>query len=142
MLRHLILLAALGLAACAAPVADPVVYVPAQTDDLACNAGEVLQCPAGGCSPENPGERSTLYISLEVPARRNAGRFCIATGCEDAIFTPRPSSAGYGYTMRTNDRTEYAATLDIALDQRTFTLREANDGGISTWSGECSVAGS
>lgn len=142
MLRTLIPIAVLGLAACAAPAVDPIVYVPAQSADLACNAGDVLQCPAGGCNRENPGERSTLYISLEVPARSNAGRFCIATGCEDATFTPRPSRAGYGYTMRTNDRTEYTAALDIAPDQSTFTLSEANDGGISTWTGECSVAGS
>ncbi len=44
--------------------------------------------------------------------------------------------------MRTNDRTEYSAQLEIARDQRTFTLSEANDSGISTWTGECSVAGS
>lgn len=142
MLRTVILIAALSLAACAGPAVDPIVYVPAQSADLACNAGDVLQCPAGGCTRESPGERSTLYISLEVPAHTDAGRFCIATGCEDATFTPRPSSAGYGYTMRTNDRTDFTAALDIALDQRTFTLSEASDGGISTWTGECSVAGS
>lgn len=142
MLRSLILTAALGLAACADPGADPIVYVPAQSADLACNAGDVVQCPAGGCTSESPGERSTLYISLDVPAHSSAGRFCIATGCEDATFTPRPSSMGFGYTMRTNDRTAYTSTLDIALDQRTFTLSEPNDGGISTWTGECSVAGS
>ncbi|ANP47639.1 hypothetical protein [Candidatus Viadribacter manganicus] len=142
MFRSLIVIAALGLAACAAPAANPVVHVPAPSADLACNAGDVRQCPAGGCTGENPGEQSTLYISLEVPARGGAGRFCIATGCEDATFTARPTNSGFGYIMRTNDRTEYAAALDIAPDERTFTLSQANDGAPSTWTGQCSVAGS
>ncbi len=146
MLRSLILIAALGLTACAgSPAADthgqtqtPV----ALSADLNCNAGDVRQCPAGGCTAAQPGEQSTLYISLSVPARGGAGRFCIATGCEDATFEPRASSAGWAATMSTNDRTNYSAQLQIARDQRTFTLTEANDGGISTWTGECSVAGS
>lgn len=146
MLRTLILTAALGLAACAAsPAADTggqSQTLVALSADLNCNAGDVRQCPAGGCTAVEPGEQSTLYISLSVPARGGAGRFCIATGCEDATFEPRVSSAGWAATMRTNDRTEYSAQLEIARDQRTFTLSEANDSGISTWTGECSVAGS
>lgn len=142
MFRPLILVVALGLAACAGPAADPVAETPALSANLACNAGDVRQCPAGGCTAANPGEQSTLYISLEVPARGGAGRFCIATGCEDATFTPALSNTGFAATMRTNDRTNYAARVEIARDQRTFTLSEANDGGTSTWTGECSVAGS
>lgn len=142
MFRTLILAAALSLTACAAPAANPVVQIPALSADLNCNAGDVRQCPAGGCTASQPGEQSTLYISLNVPARGGAGGFCIATGCEDATFTPEPSNTGFAATMRTNDRTNYAAQLRIAQDQRTFSLTEANDGGTSTWTGECSVAGS
>ncbi|MBL8547355.1 MAG: hypothetical protein JNL81_12890 [Hyphomonadaceae bacterium] len=144
-MRALILVAAAFLASCAAPdspSSGASVELPALTADLNCNAGDVRQCPAGGCTAAQPGEQSTLYISLHVPARGGAGRFCIATGCEDATFEPRPSQTGFAATMRTNDRTEYTSAIQIAQDQRTFTLTEANDGGTSVWTGECSVAGS
>ena len=142
MMRALILIAALSLTACAAPAANPVVHMPALSADLNCNAGDVRQCPAGGCTASQPGEQSTLYISLSVPARGGAGEFCIATGCEAATFTPEPTNSGFAFTMRTNDRTDYASRVQIAHDQSSFTLAEANDGGTSTWTGQCSVAGS
>ena len=141
-MRRALILVALGLAACAAPAADPLLDMPALSADLSCNAGDVRLCPAGGCTAEQPGEQSTLYISLTTPRRGGEGRFCIATGCENATFTPRASNGAWAATMRTNDRTNYTADLQIARDERTFTLREANSDGISTWTGTCSPAGS
>ena len=147
MSRALLIAAAFGLAACAAsPAADsgPDANLAfALGSDLNCNASEVRQCPAGGCTAAAPGETSTLHISLSVPDRGGEGRFCIATGCEDAQFAPTLTRApGWTATMRTNDRTNYTADLEIARDLQTFTLREGNSDGISTWTGECSPAGS
>lgn len=85
----------------------------------------------------------TTHISLRVPDRGGAGRFCIATGCEAAQFEPQLTRAlGWSAIMRTNDRTSYNANLEIARDLRTFTLRQASSSGTSTWTGECSPAGS
>lgn len=144
MLRTLLLTAAVGLAACAAsPAADNADLAFALGGDLACNAQEVRQCPAGGCAAGEQGEMMTLPISLHVPDRGGAGRFCIATGCEDAQFEPTLTRAlGWTATMRTNDRTSYDANLEIARDLRTFTLRQRDADGVSTWTGECSPAGS
>ncbi len=148
MLRILLLTAALGLTACAGSTADnsgaanPELAF-ALGADLNCNAGDVRECPAGGCTAENPGETSTLYISLSVPNRGGAGRFCIATGCEDAQYEPTLTRAlGWTAVMRTSDRTSYTADLEIARDLRTFTLREGGSGITNTWTGECSPAGS
>jgi hypothetical protein len=78
-----------------------------------------------------------------VPDRGGAGRFCIATGCENAQFEPTLTRAlGWTATMRTDDRTNYSASLEIARDLRTFTLRQRDSDGVSTWTGECSPAGS
>lgn len=142
MVRFIFLASVLGLAACAAPVSAPIVEMPALSATLACNAGDVRTCPAGGCTATNPGEQSTLYISLEVPARGGAGRFCIATGCEDATYTPRVSNLPFAWTMRTNDRTDYTADLQISGDERSFTLSEGAPGVTNTWTGTCSPAGS
>lgn len=142
MLRILILASVLGLAACAAPAAGPTVQLPALSATLACNGGDVRTCPAGGCTAANPGEQSTLYIALQVPARGGAGRFCIATGCEDATYAPLATNAGFGFTMRTNDRTAYAAELQISSDERSFTLSEGQSEFNNTWTGTCSPAGS
>lgn len=143
MLRFILLASVLGLAACVAPESSgPIVEMPALSATLACNAGNVRTCPAGGCTAANPGEQSTLYVSLEVPARGGAGRFCIATGCEDATYTPRVSNAPFAWTMRTNDRTNYTADLQISGDQRSFTLSEGAPGVTNTWTGTCSPAGS
>lgn len=146
MLRALLFCAALGLAACAASPAeegvDPDLAFGLGTD-LSCNASEVRQCPAGGCSAGQQGEAMSLPISLDVPNRGGAGRFCIATGCEDAQFEPRLTRAlGWTATMRTDDRTTYAADLEIARDLRTFTLRQSDANRVSTWVGQCSPAGS
>lgn len=148
MLRALILTAALGLTACAAsPAADSGANPDlafALGSDLSCNASEVRQCPAGGCTATSPGETMALHISLSVPDRGGQGRFCIATGCEDAQFEPKLTRAlGWTATMRTSDRTEYAADLEIARNLQTFTLRQAGEnGGSDIWTGECSPAGS
>lgn len=146
MLRALILTAALGLAACAASPAaespDPDLAF-ALGSDLNCNAGDLRQCPAGGCAPGQQGELTTLYISLSVPDRGGEGRFCIATGCEDAQYEPTLTRAlGWTATMRTNDRTNYNAQLEISRDLRTFTLTDGGPAGVDTWTGECSPAGS
>ena len=146
MSRTLLIAAISVLAACAAsPASDgpDLDLAFALGSDLNCNAGEMRQCPAGGCTATEPGETSTLYISLAVPNRGGDGRFCIATGCEDAQYEPTLTRAlGWTATMRTNDRTSYSADLEIARDLRTFTLREASSEGINTWTGECSPAGS
>ncbi len=145
MVRALILAAAFVVAGCAAPAAPatgPVVHLPVPSAALSCNAGDVRTCPAGGCTATNPGEQSTLYISLSVPARGGPGQFCIATGCEHATFTPRAVNSGFSWTMRTNDRTEYVADLEIAHDERSFTLSEGNSEYANTWTGTCSPSGS
>lgn len=146
MLRVLLLTAVIGLAACAASPAsespDPDLAFALGTD-LSCNASDMRQCPAGGCAAGQQGEAMTMPISLHVPDRGGQGRFCIATGCEDAQFEPTLTRAlGWTAAMRTNDRTGYNANLEIARDLRTFTLRQRDSGGVSTWSGECSPAGS
>jgi hypothetical protein len=148
MLRALMLTAAIGLAACAASPAadtgaDPDLAF-ALGSDLNCNASELRQCPAGGCTASSPGETTTLPVSLSVPDRGGQGRFCIATGCEDALYAPTLTRAlGWTATMRTRDRTEYAANLEIARNLQTFTLRRTGENGsIETWTGECSPAGS
>lgn len=148
MLRAFILTAAVGLVACAAsPAADSGANPDlafALGADLNCDASELRQCPAGGCTASSPGETTTLYISLSVPDRGGEGRFCIATGCEDAQYEPTLTRAlGWTATMRTNDRTEYEANLEVARDLRTFTLSQTGEnGGIDSWTGECSPAGS
>lgn len=144
MLKPLLLGAALALAACAASPADPSGGLAfALGVDLSCNASEALQCPPGGCNAQNAGEPWAAPISLHVPDRGGAGRFCIATGCENAQFEPTLTRAlGWTATMRTDDRTNYSASLEIARDLRTFTLRQRDSDGVSTWTGECSPAGS
>lgn len=141
MMRSIFLTAVFALTACAAPAADAP---PTLSSDLSCNAGEVQDCPVGGCTAANPGEASTIYISLLVPRAGGEGNFCIATGCESATYTTPASTTSGPVTsqMTTNDRTEYRADLQIARDLRTFTLRQADGDGVSTWTGECSAAGS
>ena len=131
MIRILIASACIGLTACAAaPEPAPTFALSA---DLSCNAGE---------SVGPTGETHAIPISLHVPAAGGEGRFCIATGCEDAQFTPAASAQGWAARMTTNDRTSYAADLQIARDLRTFTLRQVSEEGATVWSGECSAAGS
>jgi len=135
-MKHAILAAALGaLAACASPAAD------APDPDLAFALGHDLSCNASE-RIEPSGEVSTLYISLSVPDRGGAGEFCIMTGCEAAAFEPTLTRAlGWTAIMRTNDRTEYNANLEISRDLRAFTLSEGVEGG-GVWTGTCNAAGS
>jgi hypothetical protein len=147
MMRSLLALAALALCACAAsPVADggsdPELAF-ALGVDLSCNADEVRHCPAGGCPAGEGGSVTQIPISLSVPDGGGAGRFCMATGCEDARFEPRLTRAlGWTAVMITDDRSSMRADLEIARDLRTFRLRQSEDDGVSTWTGECSPAGS
>jgi hypothetical protein len=125
---------ALGLVACAAPQgADPQAAF-ALGHDLACDASELRP---------DQGEPVALPISLSAPDGGGAGRFCMATGCEDAQFEPIAArSGGWAAIMRTNDRTSYNADLEISRDLRSFTLRRADSEGAGVWSGTCSAAGS
>jgi hypothetical protein len=67
----------------------------------------------------------------------------MATGCEDARFEPTLTRAlGWTAVMITDDRSSMRADLEIARDLRTFRLRHSEDDGVSTWTGECSPAGS
>jgi hypothetical protein len=136
-MKPALLIAALGLAACAsAPASD------APDLNLAFALGHDLSCNASEMTPSD-GETMTLPIALDVPDRGGSGRFCIATGCEDARFEPMLTRAqGWTAIMRTNDRTNYNAELEIARDLRTFRLRQADSSGVSTWTGTCNAAGS
>ncbi len=145
MTRALLFSLVLGVAACAASPSDDTAS--SQTEfalgmDLSCNAAEAQVCPAGGCQGQAP-ETNQLPISLFVPARGGEGRFCIATGCEDAEIEPTLTRA-LGWTARvtTNDRTSMAADLEISRDMTSFRLRDHSADGISTWEGTCQAAGS
>ena len=147
MLRALILTAALGLAACAASSAADIGADPelafALGHDLNCNASELRSCPAGGCTASSPGETTTLYISLSVPDRGGQGRFCIATGCEDATIAPTLTRAlGYTAVVAADDRTHTRADLEVARDLQSFRMRQHAEGTVTTWNGVCSPAGS
>ncbi len=136
-MKQLLAIAALAaLAACASPQPESVQSNSglAIGHDLSCDAGEVVR---------DGQEPSTIYISLLIPNNGGDGNFCIATGCENAVFTPATSSTGgYAATMRTDDRTNYNARIDIGRDLRSFTLRQSGSDGTMTWTGTCNAAGS
>lgn len=133
-MKHVLLIAALvALAACASPAPSPATGGLAIGHDLSCNASEVVR---------NDSPPMTIYISLEVPNNGGEGNFCIATGCEDAVFEPARSASGFAATMRTNDRTNWNATLEIDRNLRAFTLRQTDSEGVSLWRGTCNAAGS
>ncbi len=131
---------AFGLAACAAPSTEaPSAWLGI---DLSCNASEAQRCPAGGCSGQED-ETWAAPISLLAPGSGGVGRFCLATGCENARVTPTQTRA-LGWTARvdTNDRTEMSMELEITRDRSAFRLRHADGGTLTTWSGSCQAAGS
>lgn len=133
-MKHTVLIAALAaLSACASPAPSPAAGGLAIGHDLSCNASEVVR---------NDSPPMTIYISLEVPNNGGEGNFCIATGCEDAVFEPARSASGYAATMRTNDRTNWSANLEIDRNLRSFTLRQTDSEGVSLWRGTCNAAGS
>lgn len=136
-MKRALSIAALGLAACAgAPSGNTPDPSPAFAlgHHLACNASEMTS---------SDGETMTVPIALDVPDRGGGGRFCIATGCEAARFEPTLTRAqGWTAIMRTNERTNYNAELEIARDLHTFRLRQADSDGVSTWTGTCNAAGS
>jgi hypothetical protein len=104
--------------------------------------GHDLACDASEMRPDQ-GEPVALPISILAPTGGGTGRFCMATGCETAQFEPTSGRAsGWTAIMRTNDRTNYNADLEIARDLRSFTLRQVDSDGASTWTGACSAAGS
>lgn len=145
MFRALFITAFIGLAACAAspseePGPDPALAF-ALGADLSCNSRQMRKCPPGGCAPGEAGEAMEIPISVRVPERGGVGRFCIATGCEEAHFTPTLTRApGWTARMATNDRTSHNSYLEISRDLRTFTLSNADSDGIDTWTGECRPA--
>jgi hypothetical protein len=129
-------LAFAALTACASPAAETAetAQPSALAHDLNCNASE-QRAPNG--------EVSTLYIALSVPKRGGVGEFCIATGCEAATFDlAQTRSLSWTGTMRTRDRTDYNANLEISRDLSTFTLSEGSSDGRSVWTGTCNAAGS
>jgi hypothetical protein len=144
MIRALIVATAFGLSACAA--SSPA-GAPSEPDfsldvDMSCNADRALTCPAGGCATGQTGEEWQAPISLHVPRNGGTGRFCLATGCEDARIEPTLSRAlGWTAIVHTDERTNKDAELTIMRDGR-FTLRDAGEMSISTWEGICQAAGS
>jgi hypothetical protein len=144
MIRALFIATALGLTACAASTPTEAPSEPdfALAADMSCNADHARVCHVDGCAPGQAGEEWQAPISLHVPRNGGAGRFCLATGCEDAQIEPTLTRAlGWTAIVRTHDRTNKNADLTIARDGA-FTLRDAGEDGVSTWTGVCQVAGS
>lgn len=134
MKHRLFVAVALVLAACASPPTSEPAGDFTLGHDLACDASEMRP---------DQGELVALPISILAPTGGGTGRFCMATGCEAAQFEPAPGrGTGWSAIMRTDDRTNYTANLEISRDLRSFTLRQVDAGGASTWTGTCSAAGS
>ena len=122
-----------ALSACASPQPQP------SQPSAGLRIGHDLSCNASEQRAPN-GEVSTLYISLTIPDRGDVGEFCIATGCEAATYDlAQTQSLSWTGRMRTQDRTDYDANLQISRDLSTFTL---TDGGSGVWTGTCNAAGS
>lgn len=140
-MKHFILVVALGLAACAGQPSSTATQF-ALDADMSCNANSATLCPNGGCGAGNHGREWNAPISLHVPRGGGTGRFCLATGCENAEFGHVLTRApGWSARMLTRDRTSLAGDLNITRDLA-FTLRTPQEGETATWSGTCSPAGS
>lgn len=133
-MKHLLALVAFAaLTACASPAPE----APAQASSA--SLGHDINCNASEQRAPN-GEVSTLYISLSIPDRGGVGEFCIATGCEAATYDlALTRSLSWTGRMRTQNRTNYDANLQISRDLSTFTL---TDHGSGVWTGTCNAAGS
>ncbi len=125
--------AAAALAACASPAPEPA----GLTHALSCNASEARRAA--------PAEPLLVPISIYVPsAPGDTPRFCMATGCEDAVLTPVSASDGsWRARLTTQERGAMNMNLVISPDRRSFTLTHiGEDGGADTWEGACQAAGS
>jgi hypothetical protein len=133
----LALVSALALAGCAASDSSSS-SSGAQANSLglplACDAAGAQICPNGGCTISNPGEEWQVPISLSIPAFAEIGRFCIATGCEDARYTARATRA-LGWSQPVGE-------LIISQDRQSFRLVQPSPEGSTTWDGFCRAAGS
>jgi hypothetical protein len=111
---------------------------------LACDAASAQICPQGGCTISNPGEDWQVPISLSVPAFAQVGRFCIATGCEDARYTARATRAlGWTASVATGEGwSQPVGELIISQDRQSFRLVQPSPEGSTTWDGFCRAAGS
>lgn len=143
MKRALVLAAALVLSACASGAEQSEEAGAWISHTLSCNAAEARVCQGEGCSPSRNDEIWAAPISVVVPALNQTGRFCIATGCENAQVTPTSNTRqAYRASVTTSDRTEMQAALEIDRDLRAFRLRWPADGAVREWAGACEAAGS
>lgn len=139
--RRLILACAALVAACATEHPEGASWLGGVA--LSCHADAARVCTGSGCAPGPDAEVWNAPISLSVPAINMTGRFCLATGCENAQIEPTRSPApGYNARVSTDDRTQMRSDLTIAEDLSTFTLRWTDEGQTRVWSGVCSPAGS
>jgi hypothetical protein len=143
----LALVSALALAGCAASDSSSS-SSGAQANSLglplACDAAGAQICPNGGCTISNPGEEWQVPISLSIPAFAEIGRFCIATGCEDARYTARATRAlGWTASVATGEGwSQPVGELIVSQDRQSFRLVQPSPDGATTWDGFCRAAGS
>ena len=143
MKRAFVLAAALVLSACASGAEQSEEAGAWISHSLSCNAAEAHVCEGEGCTPARDDEIWAAPISVVVPALNQSGRFCIATGCEDAEVVPAAATRqAFHARVRTNDRTQMDAALEIARDLRSFRLSWPEDGAVRAWAGACEAAGS
>jgi hypothetical protein len=98
----------------------------------------------GGCTISDPGEDWQTPISLSIPGFSEIGRFCIATGCEDARYTPRATRApGWTASVSTGEGWSHpVGELIVSADRQSFRLVQPASDGSTTWDGFCRAAGS
>lgn len=142
MLRSLFL--ALALAGCASAAHEQASAPEALNYPLACDAASARVCPLGGCTSANPGEETQIPISLSIPVHSDIGRFCIATGCEDARYAQK-ASASPAWTADVATGPGFfhpVGELQVSRDRQSFTLVQPASDGATIWAGFCRAAGS